>query len=183
MNREHCITGSSRCVAVNPSDPAPALIALDAQFVIRGSRGERVVDAQDFFMRPSVDIERMTILKPGELLTTIRIPSTWADATFYYEKVEDRKSWDFALMTVASAMRVNGGVIQDARLAVNGVAPFPVRLDKAEDIVRGQTPSDDLGIAAGNVATEGSEPLRHNAFKIDLMRNLGRRAVRATTEA
>ena len=183
MNREHCIIGSSRCVAVSPSDTAPALIALDAQFVIRGSRGERVVDAQDFFMHPSVDIERMTILKPGELLTTIRIPSTWSGATFYYEKVEDRKSWDFALMTVASAMRVNGGVIQDARLAVNGVAPFPVRLDKAEDIVRGQTPSDDLGIAAGNVATEGSEPLRHNAFKIDLMRNLVRRAVRATTEA
>ena len=183
MNREHCIIGSSRCVAVSPSDTAPALIALDAQFVIRGNRRERVVDAQDFFMRPSVDIERMTILKPGELLTTIRIPSTWADATFYYEKVEDRKSWDFALMTVASAMRVSGGVIQDARLAVNGVAPFPVRLDKAEDIVRGQTPSDDLGIAAGNVATEGSEPLRHNAFKIDLMRNLVRRAVRATTEA
>ena len=70
--------GTSRCVAVSPSDSAPALIALDAQFVIQGSGGERVVDAEDFFMRPSVDIERMTVLEPGELLTAIRIPSTWA---------------------------------------------------------------------------------------------------------
>ena len=182
MNREHCIIGSSRCVAVSPSDTAPALIALDAQFVIQGSRGERVVDAQDFFMRPSVDIERMTILKPGELLTTIRIPSTWAGATFYYEKVEDRKAWDFALMTIAAAMRVSGGVIQDARVAVNGVAPFPLRLEEAEKIVRGQTPSDDLGFIAGTAATEGAQPLRHNAYKIDLMRNLVRRAVRDAAE-
>ena len=180
MNREHCIIGSSRCVAVSPSDSAPALIALDAQFVIQGSGGERVVDAEDFFMRPSVDIERMTILEPGELLTAIRLPSTWAGATFYYEKVEDRKAWDFALMTVASAMRINGGVIEEVRLAANGAAPYPMRLADSERVVRGQAPSDALGIEAGEVAVQGAQPLRHNAFKVPLMRNLVRRAVRGT---
>ncbi len=180
MNREHCIIGASRCVAVSPSDSAPALIALDAQFVIQGTRGERVVDAEDFFMPPSVDIERMTILKPGELLTAIRLPSTWAGATFYYEKVEDRKSWDFALMTVASAMRISRGVIEEVRLAVNGAAPYPLRLEDSERVVRGQTRSDQLGMQAGEIAVRGAQPLRHNDYKIPLMRNLVRRAVRGT---
>ena len=179
MNREHAILGTSRCVAVSPSDTAPALIALDAQFVIQG-RGERVVDAEDFFMPPSKDIERMTVLNPGELLTAIRIPSTWAGATFYYEKVEDRKSWDFALMTVASAMRVSGGVVQDVRLAANGAAPVPLRLEDSERVVRGQAPSDQLGLQAGEVAVRDAQPLRHNDYKIPLMRNLVRRAVRST---
>ena len=178
MNREHCIIGSSRCVAVSPSDSAPALIALDAQFVIQSRGGERVVDAEDFFMRPSVDIERMTILEPGELLTAIRLPSTWAGATFYYEKVEDRKAWDFALMTVASAMRINGGVIEEVRLAANGAAPYPMRLADSERVVRGQAPSDALGIEAGEVAVQDAQPLRHNEFKVPLMKNLVRRAVR-----
>ncbi len=180
MNREHCIIGSSRCVAVSPSDSAPALIALDAQFVIQSRGGERVVDAEDFFMRPSVDIERMTILEPGELLTAIRLPSTWAGATFYYEKVEDRKAWDFALMTVASAMRINGGVIEEVRLAANGAAPYPIRLADSERVVRGQAPSDALGIEAGEVAVQDAQPLRHNEFKVPLMKNLIRRAVRGT---
>ena len=180
MNREHCIIGSNRCVAVSPSDSAPALIALDAQFVIQGSGGERVVDAEDFFMRPSVDIERMTILEPGELLTAIRLPSTWAGATFYYEKVEDRKAWDFALMTVASAMRINGGVIEEVRLAANGAAPYPMRLADSERVVRGQAPSDALGMEAGEVAVQDAQPLRHNEFKVPLMKNLVRRAVRGT---
>ena len=179
MNREHCIIGSSRCVAVSPSDSAPALIALDAQFVIQSSRGERVVDAADFFMPPSVDIERMTILKPGELLTAIRIPSTWAGATFYYEKVEDRKAWDFALMTVASATRMSGGMIVEVRMAVNGAAPFPLRLEDSERVLRGQAPSEALGMQAGEVAIRDAQPLRHNDFKIPLMRNLVRRAVRS----
>ena len=180
MNREHAIMGTSRCVAVSPSDSASALIVLDAQFVIQSARGDRVVDAEDFFMRPSVDIERMTVLNPGELLTAIRIPSTWAGATFYYEKVEDRKSWDFALMTVASAMRISGGVIQEVRMAANGVAPFPVRLEDSEAILRGKAPSEQLGLQAGEAAVRGAQPLRHNDYKIPLMRNLVRRAVRGT---
>src|ERR1700693_2824274 len=103
-NREHAILGADRCVAVNPSDTAPALIALDAQMVIRTPRGERVVNAEDYFIGPGTDITRMTILRPGDLLTAIRIPSTWAGAHFYFEKVRDRNVWDFALVNVASAM-------------------------------------------------------------------------------
>ena len=111
MNREHCILGASRCVAVNPSDTAPALVALDAQMVIRNSGGERIVDAVDYFIGPSVDITRMTDLQPGDLLTAVRIPSAWAGAKFYFEKSRDRQVWDFALASVASAAKINNGVI------------------------------------------------------------------------
>ena len=103
INREHAILGADRCVAVNPSDSAPALVALDAQMVIRSVKGERVVNAEDYFIGPGIDITRMTVLQPGELLTAIRIPPTWAGAQFYFEKVRDRPVWDFPLVNIASA--------------------------------------------------------------------------------
>src|SRR6187401_1453200 len=111
INREHAILEQDRCVAVNPSDTAPALIALEAQFVVRSARGERVLNAEDYFVGPAIDIVRMTVLRPGELLTTIRIPATWAGAQFYFEKVRDRNVWDFPLVNVASAMKVSGTTI------------------------------------------------------------------------
>ena len=108
INREHAILGADRCVAVNPSDTAPALVALDAQMVIQSARGERVVNAEDYFIGPEIDITRMTVLAPDELLTAIRIPSTWAGAEFYFEKVRDRNVWDFPLLNVASAATYRG---------------------------------------------------------------------------
>src|SRR5450631_3796201 len=128
VNREHAILHADRCVAVNPSDSAPALIALEAQMVIRNAKGERVVNAEDYFVGPAIDITHMTVLKPGELLTAIRIPATWAGAQFYFEKVRDRQVWDFPLMNVASAMVVNGGNIEKIRIVVNAAAATPLRL-------------------------------------------------------
>src|SRR6201998_1248948 len=106
INREHAILGADRCVAVNPSDSAPALIALDAKFVIRTPKGERVVNAEDYFIGPGTDITRMNILRPGDLLTAIRLPADWAGVKFYFEKVRDRNVWDFPLMIVAGAVGV-----------------------------------------------------------------------------
>ena len=139
-NREHAILHAERCVAVNPSDSAPAFIALDAKFVLSTPKGERVVDAEDYFIGPEIDITRLNILQPGDLLTTIRIPSTWAGAQFYFEKVRDRNVWDFALLNVASAMVVSDGRIERIRLAVNGAAARPLRLKAVEDAVRGKSP-------------------------------------------
>src|SRR5579863_4574865 len=127
INREHAILDADRCVAVNPSDSAPALIALQAQMVIRNKAGERVIDAEDYFVGPAIDIMHMTVLKPGDLLTAIRIPSTWAGAKFYFEKVRDRNVWDFPLLNVAAAMKLSGNTIQQVRIAVNAAAPTPLR--------------------------------------------------------
>jgi xanthine dehydrogenase YagS FAD-binding subunit len=185
-NREHAILNADRCVAVNPSDSAPALIALDAKFVIKGAKGERVVDAEDYFIGPDIDITRLTILRPGDLLTAIRIPGTWAGAQFYFEKVRDRNVWDFALVNVASAMKVNGGNIEGARIAVNGVAARPLRLKAVEQMIQGKPRNAATGESAGKLAVDGAFPLQFNGYKIPLMRNLVKRAisgVEATTWA
>ena len=178
MNREHCILGASRCVAVNPSDTAPVFVALDAKMVIRRGSGERVVDAEDYFIGPEIDITRMNVMEPGDLLAAIRIPPTWAGTRLYFEKVRDRDSWDFPLVNVASAMVESNGVIERARVVVNGVAPYPVRLTAVEDVLSGQTISEDLAERASEVAIRGVEPLTHNGFKVPLMKNLVKRAVR-----
>lgn len=178
MNREHCIFGADRCVAVNPSDTAPTLIALDAKMIVKRANRERVIDAEDFFIGPGTDITRMTVLRPGDLLTSIRIPATWAGASFYWEKVEDRKSWDFALVSVARAMRVSNGSITEARVAVNGVAPYPMRLDAVEAAVRGRPLNEETAQMGGEVAIRRAKALRHNDYKLPLIRNLVRRALR-----
>jgi xanthine dehydrogenase YagS FAD-binding subunit len=182
-NREHAILHAQRCVAVNPSDSAPALIALDAKFVVRTPTGERVVDAEDYFIGPDIDITRLHILKPGDLLTAIRIPATWAGAQFYFEKIRDRNVWDFPLLNVASAMVVSGGAIQRIRIAVNGAAARPLRLKAVEDAVRGKPPSAATGEMAGGIAVQGAVPLQFNAYKIPLMRNLVKRAIGGVEEA
>jgi len=176
-NREHAILGAERCVAVNPSDTAPALIALDAKFVIRGPKGDRVVDAEDYFIGPDIDITRLHILKPGDLLTSIRIPSTWADTQFYFEKVRDRNVWDFPLLNVASALVVSGTAIDRTRLSVNGAAARPLRLKAIEAAVRGKPRSTETGEMAGQLAVREAVPLQFNAYKIPLMRNLVKRAI------
>ena len=182
INREHAILGADRCVAVNPSDSAPALIALEAQMAIRNSKGERVVNAEDYFIGPAIDITRMTVLRPGDLLTAIRIPSTWAGAQFYFEKIRDRQVWDFPLMNVASAMVVNGGNIERIRIVVNAAAAHPLRLTAVENAVKGQPRNAATGEMGGKIAIAGAEPLRYNAYKIPLMRNLVKRAISGVEE-
>ena len=176
-NREHAILHADRCVAVNPSDSAPALIALDAKFVIKTSKGEKLVDAEDYFIGPDIDITHLNILRPGDLLTAIRIPNTWAGAQFYFEKVRDRNVWDFALLNVASAMKVSGGSIQDARIVINGAAARPLRLKSVEDAIKGKPNNAATGEMAGKLAVQGAMPLQFNAYKIPLMRNLVKRAI------
>src|ERR1700683_5090735 len=152
-NRGHAILHADRCVAVNPSDSAPALIALDAKFVLRTPQGETVVDAEDYFVGPDIDITRLHILRPGDLLTAIRIPAAWAGAQFYFEKVRDRNVWDFPLLNVASAMVVTGGNIERIRIAVNAAAAHPMRLTAVEDAVRGQPRNAATGEIGGDPVT------------------------------
>jgi xanthine dehydrogenase YagS FAD-binding subunit len=182
-NREHAIFDAERCVAVSPSDSAPALIALDAKFVMRTAKGERTVNAEDYFLGPDVDIMRMNILQPGDLLTAIRIPGDWAGSKFYFEKVRDRNVWDFPLMNVASAMVLSGNTISRMRIVVNAVSARPRRLKAVEDAVRGQPANAATGEMAGKLAVEGAVPLQFNAYKIPLMRNLVKRAIGGVEEA
>jgi xanthine dehydrogenase YagS FAD-binding subunit len=178
VNREHALFDIDRCVAVSPSDTAPALVALDAKFVIRSSKGERVVAADEFFIGPQIDITRMTSIRPEEILVAIRIPPTFANAFFYFEKIADRNAWDFPLVNVAAAISIKNGVIEHCRVACGGVSFVPRRLAAVEQIVKGKPMSADIAALAGQSATRGARPLNYNQFKIALMANLVTRAVR-----
>lgn len=182
INREHAILNADRCVAVNPSDSAPALIALDAQMVIRSSKGERVLNAEDYFVGPDIDIMHMNVLRPGDLLTAIRIPAAWAGTHFYFEKVRDRNVWDFPLVNVASAAVFSGDRIERIRIAVNGVAARPLRLKQVEDAVTGKPRNEATAQLGGHLAIQGAEPLRYNGYKVPLLRNLVKRAIRGVEE-
>lgn len=178
QNREHCLWGADRCVAVSPSDTAPAMVVLDARMVIAGPGGEREVPAERFFIGPDVDITRMTVLEPGEVLTAVRLPATYAGARFYFEKVADRNVWDFPLVNIAAALVVNGETIEDARLAAGAVQCVPRRLTVVEEVVRGQPKTEATAQLAGQSAVRGATPLNYNHFKIPLLQNLVTRAIR-----
>jgi xanthine dehydrogenase YagS FAD-binding subunit len=178
QNREHCLWGADRCVAVSPSDTAPALVVLNATMVIVGPNGQREVPAENFFIGPNVDIERMTVLAPGEVLTAVRLPAEWSGARFYFEKVADRNTWDFPLVNIAAAMVVNGDTIERIRLAAGAVQCVPRRLTVVEDVVTGQPKSAETAQLAGQSAVRGATPLNFNHFKIPLLQNLVTRAIR-----
>lgn len=183
LNREHAIFDADRCVAVNPSDTAPALIALGAQMVLRRPSGTRVLEAEDYFIGPDTDITRMTVLGTGELLTAIRIPGTFAGARFHFEKVADRNVWDFPLVNIAAAIRMNGGTVERLRIAANAVSARPRRLVAVERLVEGRQLDEAALQAAGDAAIAGAQPLQHNAYKVPLLRNLVRRALRGPEDA
>jgi xanthine dehydrogenase YagS FAD-binding subunit len=178
INREHAIFDADRCVAVNPSDTAPALVALDAQMVIKGPKGERSVAAESYWIGPGIDITRMNILQPGEILTAIRVPAAMAGAQFYFEKVRDRQVWDFPLVNVASAIKTDGDRIAAARLVVNAVAATPRRLKNVEAAIVGKPRNEETAKMAGDLAVQGAQTLRHNGYKVPLTRNLVMRAIR-----
>ncbi len=182
QNREHCLWGADRCVAVSPSDTAPALVAIDAKMVIVGPKGERVVPAEEYFIGPNVDITRMTALEHGDVLTAIRIPAEWSGARFYFEKVADRQTWDFPLVNIAAAMVVSGAAgsekIDKIRIVAGAVQCVPRRLTAVEAVATGQAKSAETASLAGQSAVRGATPLNYNHFKIPLLQNLVTRAIR-----
>ena len=178
MNREHALFEASRCVAVSPSDTATALVALDATMVADSVDGQRTIAAGDFFVGPDTHITRMTSLEPGEILTAVRLPARWAGQRFYFEKVADRDVWDFALVSIAVAMSMDGDTVGDSRFVCGGVACTPYRLTAVERAARGKSLSAESGDEIASLATQGAEPLNYNHFKIPLMENLVRHAMR-----
>jgi xanthine dehydrogenase YagS FAD-binding subunit len=179
MNREHALYDVSRCVAVTPSDTGPALVALEAEMVISRDGKSRSVPAEKFFIGPAIDITRMTVLEKGDILTEIRIPKKWAGAKYYFEKVADRQTWDFALVNIAMVAKTSGGKVTDARMACGGVQCTPRRLTNVESLMKGEAVGAEMETLAKRVAAQGAKALNYNHFKIPLMGNLAARAVRS----
>ena len=178
MNREHALFDASRCVAVSPSDTATALAALDATMIAASVDGSRRIPVEDFFVGPDTHITRMTSLEPGEILSAVQIPARWANQRFYFEKVADRDVWDFALVSIAVAMQMDGDTVGESRFVCGGVACTPYRLRDVERAARGKALSAESGDQIADLATRGATPLNYNHFKIPLMENLVRHAMR-----
>ena len=185
-NSHHAIfTDDSPCVTVHPSDPATALLALDATLTIQGPHGERRVPLAAFFTLPHADQRQLTILGPADVITGIELPPTpAARSASRYLKAMDRATWSFALAGVAVAVTwtaPGSGVVESVRIALGGVAPIPRRAPAAEDYLAGQTLTVATATEAGRLAVQGAAPLSHNAYKVRLLTGLVARALLATT--
>jgi len=169
-NRTHAILGtSSSCVATHPSDLAVALVALDASILLQSGNNDRLVKLDDFYRVPGDTPDRENQLNPGELITEIRVPRLpWARRSAYL-KIRDRESYEFALTSVAVALQVDANNVRDARVAVGGVGTKPWNLPKVRDALIGRPLNQQTFEAAAKLATEGAKPLRHNAFKVELV--------------
>ena len=183
MNRNHAIFGASpQCVAVNPSDMSVALLALGASVNVRNTQGERRMAIADFHRLPEDNPERDTNLQHGELITSVDLPKTNFAAHSVYLKVRDRASYAFALVSVAVALDVSGDTINDARIALGGVAHKPWLAAEAVRKLVGQSVHDvDLNAIAA-LAVQGAQPLAHNAFKVQLARGTTARALKTAME-
>jgi xanthine dehydrogenase YagS FAD-binding subunit len=178
FNRTHAIFGASdQCIAVHPSDMCVALAALEATIRVQGKGGERHISMGDFHRLPGATPEIDTNLKPDELILSIDLPPSPYAAHSYYLKVRDRASYEFALVSVAAAIELDGGTIRSACIAMGGVAHKPWRPQAAEQFLIGQRAGPDVFEAAGQQAIAGAKPYRENGFKVELSKRAVARAL------
>jgi xanthine dehydrogenase YagS FAD-binding subunit len=178
VHRNHAILGQTiagtadprTCVTTHPSDMAVAMLALDAVVQVVGPAGARSIPIAELHRLPGDDPSRDTTLGHGELITAIDVPALGFASR--YRKVRDRASFAFALVSVAAAVQVEDGVVRDVRLALGGVAHKPWRALAAEEALRGRPATEESFSAAAEAELAGATPLRDNAFKVPLARNL-----------
>jgi xanthine dehydrogenase YagS FAD-binding subunit len=169
FNRIHAILGTSpQCIATHPSDMCVALAALDASVNVTGPSGERNLPFSEIHRLPGDAPEIDTNLQPGELITSIDLPASAAGLSSIYRKVRDRASYAFALVSVAAALKVDNGIIQEVRLALGGAAHKPWRATIAEQLLRGAAPTPESFATAAEAELAPAIPRRGNAFKIEL---------------
>ncbi|WP_344279574.1 FAD binding domain-containing protein [Actinomadura napierensis] len=168
---------SEACVATHPSDMAVALAALDATVHVQGRDGERAIPIADLHRLPGNEPQRDTNLENGDLITAVEVPPL--DIPSRYRKVRERASFAFALVSIAVALDVEGGTVRDVRIALGGVAHKPWRARRAEETLRGAPAIAEEFQRAAEAELDLAEPLRDNAYKVPLARNL---IVRTLTE-
>ena len=172
QNQYHCILGGDGCYIVHPSDTAPALIALDARVRIAGSKGARYVPVEEFFMSPTKDPKRETILMPDEIVTEVLLPAPSKGLRSSYRKVRARRSWDFALASLALALTMSQRRVTSVRVVLGGAAPVPWRSREAEEIIAGKQLDAATVTKAAEAAMSKAQPMDHNHYKLALFRGL-----------
>lgn len=179
-NRLHAVLGwSGACIATHPSDFCVPLVALDATVEIEGPSGRREVALEDFHLLPGDTPERESVLTPGELVVALRLPASAARFAAHarYLKLRERTSYAFAVVSVAACLRIEDGVVAEARLALGGVAAKPWRARTAETALIGARPDAESFGQTADAALADARPSGDNAFKIELARRIMRRAL------
>lgn len=176
-NRHQAIFGGGPCFTVHPSDPAVALVAMNARATIIGPRGERSLPLDAFFTRPEDGHRALTCLQHDEILEQVDVP--WPDdgERGVFLKAMERDRFDFALASVACQVGISAGRVRSARIVLGGVAPIPWRATAAEARLVGQPLDQSTAGRAAAAATEGAHPLAMNGYKVDLVRALVKRAL------
>ncbi|PVE21743.1 FAD-binding molybdopterin dehydrogenase [Microvirga sp. KLBC 81] len=170
LNAGHAILGTSdHCVATHPSDVAVALVALDATMRVRGPDGERTFPVEELFRLPGNTPHLEHTLRPGELIIEVRVPGGPYARQARYLKVRDRASYEFALVSAAVALEMAGGTIRQARVAVGGVGTRPWRMRAVEEALRGKATDRNAFEVAAQLSLEGTRPLSHNHYKVELL--------------
>jgi xanthine dehydrogenase YagS FAD-binding subunit len=181
-NRMHAILGGSdHCIATYPGDMAVALMVLDAELELTGPDGMRRVKIVDFHQAPGDTPHIETVLRPGEMITAIDLPASDAAKRSYYLKVRDRASFEFALVSAAVALELDGGTIRTARVAAGGVGTKPWRLPEVETALTGRQADAATLKAAADAAGQGAKPTSMNAFKLVLLRRTVLRALQTVS--
>jgi xanthine dehydrogenase YagS FAD-binding subunit len=181
INRMHAILGTSEsCIATHPSDMCVALAALEARVHVTGSEGDRFIAFADFHRLPGNTPQHDTNLRSDEIITAVELPARGFAQNYTYLKIRDRLSYAFGLVSVAAALELKGKTIQDARLALGGVAHKPWRDQAVEAELRGKPADQGTFAQAANTLLRAARGFAHNSFKIELAR---RCIVRALTQA
>jgi xanthine dehydrogenase YagS FAD-binding subunit len=172
FNRMHAIFGASeQCIAVHPSDMAVALAALNATVHVSGPKGDRIIPILEFHRLPGDLPQKDNTLDRDELILAVEIPDNGFENNVHYLKVRDRTSYAFALVSVAAALHIKSGIIQDVRLAMGGVAHKPWRLTEAENFLKGKAVSEAAFREAAEIAMRGAKGYGENDFKLQLAPN------------
>ena len=173
------IMGGHGCFSVHASDLAPPLIALGGDVTLTGPTGERTLPLEQFFAGPERDVQRENVLAEAEVVTAVILPPLPLSWRGTYVKARERTAGDFPLVSAAVGYTLDDGAIQHARVVLGGVAPIPWRSPQAEAVLTGQSPAPELAARAAEAALAAAQPLRHNAFKLDIARALIARAIMA----
>lgn len=181
-NRMHAILGTSdQCIATHPSDMAVAMLVLDATIQVTGQTGTRTVPIGDFHVIPGSTPNIETVLRPGEMITGIDIPASAAARRSYYLKVRDRASFEFALVSVAVSLDLDGDSIRSTRVAAGGIGTKPWRLPEVEAALTGKRADAGTLREAADQAGAGAKPASMNGFKPLLLRRTVLRALQTVT--
>lgn len=183
-NRMLAILGTSKdCIASNPSDQNVALTALEATIQVQGVEGSQSIPIQDFYLKPGSTPNRENVLEPGDLIVSVTLPAPAPDTRSHYLKLRDRAAYEFALASAAIVIKVNGGRIERARVALGGVGTVPWRSREAEQVLEGHTADVGLFRRAAEAALKDAQPASENGFKVELAKRCIVRALTVSTQS